>query len=82
MIATRMFWELRMVRKLTEPPVVSGTATTKNKHHQGEERPRPDAAEKKSDALSAGAHAGGTGGRAGERRASMRDRSLASSSAF
>src|SRR5580704_2506450 len=29
MIATRMFWELRTVRKLTEPPVVSGTATTK-----------------------------------------------------
>ena len=29
-IATRTFWELRMVRKLTEPPVVSGTATTKN----------------------------------------------------
>src|SRR5271165_6762750 len=29
-IATRMFWELRTVRKLTEPPVVSGTATTKN----------------------------------------------------
>src|SRR5579863_8332596 len=31
MIATRMFWELRSVRKLTAPPVVSGTAATKNK---------------------------------------------------
>ena len=31
MIATRMFWELRMVRKLTDPPVVSGTAITKNR---------------------------------------------------
>ncbi len=30
MIATRMFWELRMVRKLTSPPLTSGTATTKN----------------------------------------------------
>ena len=29
-MATRMFCELRMVRKLTEPPVDSGTATTKN----------------------------------------------------
>jgi hypothetical protein len=29
MIATRMFWELRMVRKLTAPPLTSGTATTK-----------------------------------------------------
>ena len=31
MIATRMFWELRMVRKLTDPAVVNGTATTKNR---------------------------------------------------
>src|ERR1700722_5003715 len=31
MIATRMFCELRTVRKLTAPPVVSGTATTKNR---------------------------------------------------
>ena len=31
MIATRMFWELRMVRKLTDPPVVNGTETTKNR---------------------------------------------------
>ena len=30
-MATKMFWELRTVRKLTEPPVVSGTATTKNR---------------------------------------------------
>src|SRR5271165_7290923 len=30
-MATRMFWELRTVRKLTEPPVDSGTATTKNR---------------------------------------------------
>ena len=29
MMATRMFWELRTVRKLTEPSVVNGTATTK-----------------------------------------------------
>src|SRR5215472_11106605 len=29
-MATRMFWELRLVRKLTDPPDVSGTATTKN----------------------------------------------------
>lgn len=28
-MATRMFCELRTVRKLTEPPVESGTATTK-----------------------------------------------------
>src|SRR5271166_882601 len=31
MMATRMFCELRMVRKLTEPPVVSGTAMTKKR---------------------------------------------------
>src|SRR3984957_6439033 len=31
MIATRMFCEFRTVRKLTAPPVVSGTAATKNK---------------------------------------------------
>ena len=31
MMATRMFCELRTVRKLTEPPVVSGTATTKKR---------------------------------------------------
>src|SRR5271157_3175577 len=30
-MATRMFWEFRTVRKLTEPPVDSGTATTKNR---------------------------------------------------
>ncbi len=29
-MATRIFCELRMVRKLTEPPVDSGTVTTKN----------------------------------------------------
>ena len=31
MMATRMFCELRTVKKLTEPPVVSGTAMTKNR---------------------------------------------------
>ena len=31
MMATRMFWELRTVKKLTDPPVLSGTATTKNR---------------------------------------------------
>ena len=30
-IATRMFCELRMVRKLTDPPLASGTAITKNR---------------------------------------------------
>ena len=59
MIATRMFWELRTVRKLTAPPVVSGTATTKNRMRRARNSPRPDAAEEQNDALSAGAHAGG-----------------------
>ena len=31
MMATRMFWELRTVKKLTDPPVDSGTATTKKR---------------------------------------------------
>ncbi len=31
MMATNMFWELRTVRKLTDPPVVTGTAITKNR---------------------------------------------------
>ena len=51
MIATRMFCELRTVRKLTEPPVVSGTAMTKNRIMRPRNDPRPDAAEEEGDAL-------------------------------
>ena len=42
-IATRMFCELRMVRKLTSPPVVSGTAMTK----KSTMRPRKAQAQKR-----------------------------------
>ena len=66
MMATRMFWELRTVKKLTEPPVVSGTATTKNRTRSAEEEPGPDAAEEQEGALRRRADPRGRGGRAGK----------------
>ena len=66
MMATRMFWELRTVKKLTEPPVVSGTATTKKRTRSAEEEPRPDAAEEEKRALRRRAAFPRRGGRAGK----------------
>ena len=79
MMATRMFWELRTVRKLTEPPVVSGTATTKNRTI----RPRKTQAQmrlRNSARALRGVSAAGSAARLAGGDRSRRDRSRAASS--